>query len=320
MKVLIIGSTGTLGRQIAKKAIDAGFQVRCMVRRPRKASYLQEWGCELTQGDLLNSDEIKYALKGVDAVIDSATSRPDDSRSVYETDWDGKLNLYRACEAVGVKRVVFLSLLAAEKFRNVPLMDIKYCTERLLQDSSLEFTILQGAAFMQGVIGQFAIPILDSQPVWISGNSSEIAYMNTEDMAAFVIAALNRPQTIRGTYAVVGPKAWKSEEVASLCERVSDKKAKILRVSPALIGIAKTLVSFFQASLNVAERLEFADVSGSGIRLDAPMEETYKTFGLDPSTTTTLDTYIKDYYDVILKRLREMEADLNREQRKKLPF
>ncbi len=320
MKVLIIGGTGTLGRQIAKKAIDSGVQVRCMVRKPRKASYLQEWGCELTQGDLLNPKDIEYALTGVDAVIDSATSRPDDPRSVYETDWEGKLNLYRACEEAGVKRVVFLSLLAAEKFRNVPLMDIKYCTERLLQDSSLEFTILQGVAFMQGVIGQFAIPILDSQPVWISGNSSEIAYMNTEDMASFVIAALNRPQTIRGTYPVVGPKAWKSEEVVSLCEGFCDKKAKILRVSPTLIDVAKALVSFFQSSLNVAERLAFADVSGSGEKLDAPMEETYKAFGLDPSLTTTLDAYIKEYYEVILKRLREMEADLNKEQRKKLPF
>ena len=60
MKVLIIGGTGTLGRQIAKKAIDAGVQVRCMVRRPRKASYLQEWGCELTQGDLLNKKDIEF--------------------------------------------------------------------------------------------------------------------------------------------------------------------------------------------------------------------------------------------------------------------
>ena len=58
MKVLIVGGTGTLGRQIAKKAIDAGMKVRCMVRRPRKASYLQEWGCELTQGDLLNKKDI----------------------------------------------------------------------------------------------------------------------------------------------------------------------------------------------------------------------------------------------------------------------
>ncbi|KGG15566.1 putative chaperon-like protein Ycf39 for quinone binding in Photosystem II [Prochlorococcus sp. MIT 0602] len=320
MKALIIGGTGTLGRQIAKKAIDSGIQVRCMVRRPRKASYLQEWGCELTQGDLLNPKDLEYALSGIDAVIDAATSRPDDPRSVYETDWQGKLNLFRACESVGVKRVVFLSLLAAEQFRNVPLMDIKYCTEKLLEESSLDFTILQGAAFMQGVIGQFAIPILDNQPVWISGNASEIAYMNTQDMAAFAVAALERPQTIRRSYPLVGPKSWKSEEVVKLCEGFSDKKAKILRVSPFLIAIAKTLVSFFQASLNVAERLSFADVSGSGMKLDAPMEDTYKDFDLDPALTTNLESYIKEYYGVILKRLREMEADLSKEQRKKLPF
>ncbi|WP_269623510.1 NAD(P)H-binding protein [Prochlorococcus marinus] len=320
MKVLIVGGTGTLGRQIAKKAIDAGFQVRCMVRRPRKASYLQEWGCELTQGDLLNPKDIEYSLKDIDAVIDAATSRPDDPRSVYETDWEGKLNLYRACDSTGVKRVVFLSLLAAEKFRKVPLMDIKYCTESLLIDSSLDFTILQGAAFMQGVIGQFAIPILDSQPVWISGNSSDIAYMNTEDMASFAVAALSKPETIRKSFPVVGPKCWSSQEVIELCEKFSDKKAKILRVSPAFIGLAKTLVSFFQASLNVAERLSFAEVSGSGISLNAPMDETYKIFGLDPASTTNLESYIQEYYDVILKRLREMEKDLNREQKKKLPF
>ena len=87
-----------------------------------------------------------------------------------------------------------------------------------------------------------------------------------------------------------------------------------------MIGLAKTMVSFFQASLNVAERLAFADVSGSGITLDAPMKDTYAAFGIQPSSTTTLDSFIKEYYDVILKRLREMEADLNREQRKKLPF
>ena len=46
MQVLVIGGTGTLGRQIAKNAIDAGHKVRCMVRKPKAASFLQEWGCE----------------------------------------------------------------------------------------------------------------------------------------------------------------------------------------------------------------------------------------------------------------------------------
>ncbi|MED5562346.1 MAG: NAD(P)H-binding protein, partial [Cyanobacteriota bacterium] len=141
MQVLVVGGTGTLGRQIARRAIDAGHQVRCMVRKPRKGAFLQEWGCELTCGDLLDPGSIDYALDGVDAVIDAATSRPDDSASVYTTDWDGKLNLLRACETAGVKRYVFLSLLAAEKHPNVPLMDIKFCTERLLADSSFDYTI-----------------------------------------------------------------------------------------------------------------------------------------------------------------------------------
>ena len=69
MQVLVIGGTGTLGRQIAKNAIDAGHKVRCMVRKPRAASFLQEWGCELTRGNLLNKEDIKYALDGVNAVI-----------------------------------------------------------------------------------------------------------------------------------------------------------------------------------------------------------------------------------------------------------
>jgi len=320
MQVLVVGGTGTLGRQIARRAIDAGHQVRCMVRKPRKGAFLQEWGCELTCGDLLDPDTIDYALDGIDAVIDAATSRPDDSASVYTTDWDGKLNLLRACEKAGVKRYVFLSLLAAEKHLNVPLMDIKFCTERLLADSSFDYTILQGVAFMQGLIGQIAIPVLENQTVWVSETPTAVAYMNTQDVARFAVAALERPETIRRSFPVVGPKAWTSEEIVQFCEKSSSKTAKVIRVSPFLIGLSQRVVSFFEQSVNMAERLAFAEVTGGGIALDAPMDDTYSCFGLDPSETTPLESYISEYYDTILKRLREMEADLDEESRKKLPF
>ena len=320
MKVLVLGGTGTLGRQIAKTAIDAGYIVRCLVRRPRSASFLQEWGCELVEGDLLREEDVEFSLKGVDAVIDAATSRADDPRSVYETDWDGKLKFYQKCDELGINRVVFISLLAAEKYRNVPLMDIKYCTEKLLSESSLDYTILQGAAFMQGVIGQFAIPILDSQPVWISGTPSEIAYMNTQDMARFAVAALKSTETIRKSFPVVGPKAWKADELVKICEESCDRKARVWRVSPFFIKSTQALISFFEPSLNIAERLSFSEVSGSGMLLDAPMDETYLSFGLDPKQTTSMESYIKEYYDVILKRLNEIGADLDKEERKKFPI
>jgi hypothetical protein len=70
----------------------------------------------------------------------------------------------------------------------------------------------------------------------------------------------------------------------------------------------------------VSERLSFDSVTGGGKRLDAPMEASYAAFGLDPAGTTSLEAYLSEYYDTILKRLREMEADLDKDAKKKLPF
>ena len=75
MKILLVGATGTLGRQIAKQAIEDGHEVRCFVRNPRKASFLQEWGCELTKGNLLNSSDIEYALQDICLLYTSPSPR-----------------------------------------------------------------------------------------------------------------------------------------------------------------------------------------------------------------------------------------------------
>ena len=264
MKILLVGATGTLGRQIAKKAVQEGHEVRCIVRNPRKASFLQEWGCELTKGDLLIKDDISYALQDIEAVIDAATCRPDDSKSIYETDWEGKLNLFNQCELKGVKRIIFLSILLTEEFRNVPLMDVKFCTEKLLEKSQFNYTIFKCAAFMQGVIGQFAIPILDSQAVWMSGAPTKIAYINTQDMANIIISSIDKSNTYKSTLPLVGPKAWNANEIISLCEKYSKRKAKIFRVADFILKATQSAVSFFEDSLNVSERLAFAEVTSSG--------------------------------------------------------
>jgi uncharacterized protein YbjT (DUF2867 family) len=320
MQLLVVGATGALGRQIARRALDAGHEVRCMVRSPRRAAFLQEWGCELTRGDLLEPGSLDYALEGREAVIDAATARAGDAVSSWDVDWVGKQNLFAACGRAGVKRLVFVSLLDAAQHRGVPLMDIKACTEEWLEASELDYTILRCAGFMQGLISQFAIPVLEQQTVWVSGSPTPIAYMNTQDVARFAVAALERPETVRRAFPVVGPKAWTTGEITQLCERYSGKEARVVRVPPALMKLMQGITSFFAASLNVAERLAFAEVVSAGAAFDAPMDGAYAAFGLDPADTTLLEDYLKEYYDTILRRLREMEADLDKDAKKKLPF
>jgi hypothetical protein len=72
--------------------------------------------------------------------------------------------------------------------------------------------------------------------------------------------------------------------------------------------------------VNIAERLAFAEVTGGGVSLTSSMEESYGAFNLDPAETTGLEAYLQEYYTSILRRLREMEADLDKDAKKKLPF
>lgn len=320
-RILVLGASGTLGRQIAKLLLDSGYQVRCVLRAPSKCGFLNDWGAQLVQGNLLKPESYADALTDVDAVIDASTSRPDDlsgiQANVYDTDWKGKVSLYRMCEGLGVKRVVFVSLLAADKYKNVPLMGAKYAIERFLEQSSLDYTILQGVAFMQGIIDEVARPTLEGTTVFNSGSTSGIPYMNTQDMAKFAVAALERDETIRKSFPLVGPKSWNTDQLVKLCERLSGKTAQVSQFPTFLVNAGQNVLGFFGATANIAERLAFAEVMSGGTSLDAPMENTYAAFGLDPKEATTMESYIKDYYDVIIKRLSEMaDSDRSRASKK----
>ena len=317
MKVLVVGGTGTLGRQIVRHGIDQEHNIRCLVRNRAKASFLKEWGAELIKGDICQPETLKEAFEDIDVVIDAATARATDSLSIKQIDWEGKVNLIQAAAAAKVKRYVFFSILNAEDFENVPLMEIKSCTEKFLAESGLDYTILRLAGFMQGLIGQYGIPILDNQAVWVSGENTPIAYMNTQDIAKFAIKAIEIPETANNTYPVVGTRAWTADQIIKLCERLSGKQAKISRIPIGLLRFLRGFTRWFKWTVNTSDRLAFAEVLASGKPMDADMEEVYQTFQLDPQETTTLEGYLKEYFDRIMKKIKEIDYEKSKMKKRK---
>ncbi len=79
----------------------------------------------------------------------------------------------------------------------------------------------------------------------------------------------------------------------------------------------RNVTRFFKWGQNAADRFAFAEVLASGKPLDASMEETYRTFGIDPAETTTLESYLKEYFDRITKKLKEIDYEKNKNKKKR---
>lgn len=67
MKILIIGATGPLGKEILKLAKKSAFKVFALARNPSALSDIE--GIEVFKGDIFDLDSLRRAMSGVDAVI-----------------------------------------------------------------------------------------------------------------------------------------------------------------------------------------------------------------------------------------------------------
>ncbi|MQL05429.1 NAD-dependent epimerase/dehydratase family protein, partial [Escherichia coli] len=100
--ILVVGPTGTLGRQIVRRALDEGYDVRCLVRpRPAPADFLRDWGATVVNADLSKPETIPATLVGIHTVIDCATGRPEEP--IKTVDWEGKVALIQCAKAMGIQ-------------------------------------------------------------------------------------------------------------------------------------------------------------------------------------------------------------------------
>lgn len=309
MSLLIVGGTGTLGRQIVLQALTKGYQVRCLVRNFRKASFLKEWGVELVYGDLAKPETIPPCLKGITAIIDASTSRPNELDSLQKVDWEGKLFLIEAAKVAKIKRFIFFSAQNVEQFNNIPLMKLKYGIESNLKKSTVPYTIFRLTGFYQGLIEQYAIPILENLPIWVTNENMYVSYMDTQDIAKFCLRSLQLPKTENKIFLLSGLKGWVSSEIIKLCEQLAGQSAKVQRIPSILLKLVSRFFGFFEWGENISDRLAFVEILNIENNFSKSTFDLYKLFKVDPIEVIQLDDYFLEYFIRLLKRLRDINFE-----------
>nr|YP_009399495.1 hypothetical protein [Dictyomenia sonderi]ARW69101.1 hypothetical protein [Dictyomenia sonderi] len=310
MALLVIGSTGTLGRQVVRNALNEGFQVKCLVRSFRKGAFLKEWGAELIYGDLSIVESIPLSLYGISAIIDCSTSRAHELYNAELIELKSKYILIESAIKANIKRYIFFSIFNAFNYQDIPLVALKLMIEYRLRASGLNYTVFHLPGFFQGLIAQYALPILDKQFVWITSESSLISYINTQDVAKMTIRSLSIEQFNKNNLPLVGNKLWKSLDIIKLCEQISGRRAQINTIPIDLLNFLKNLTKLFKWTWSISERLAFIEMLSHGYNTNAQMKEILYILQIDIKELEGLEVYLQEYFGRVMKKLKELNYQM----------
>ncbi len=106
MKLTIFGSTGPLGIEAVKQALNAGYEVVAYARNKEKLVHISHERLEIIEGNLANRKEIERAVKGADAVISLLGPKGKVNNTELS---DGVKTIIKTMNKVGTKRLIALS-------------------------------------------------------------------------------------------------------------------------------------------------------------------------------------------------------------------
>lgn len=210
MSILVIGATGTIGSLITQRLADSGAEVKALVRQPGKRDFPA--GVTEVVGDMTDVPSMRAALSSVRTLFLLNAVTPDEVTQAIIT-----LNLAREA---GIERIVYLSVIHADKFTNVPHFTGKHTVERMIESLDISATILRPAYFMQNeLMVQQTIQNYSVYPMPIG--STGISMIDARDIADVAVAELLRrdraPSVLdRVTLELVGPQALTGAAVAKI--------------------------------------------------------------------------------------------------------
>lgn len=268
MSILVIGATGTIGSLVTQGLADAGAEVKALVRQTGKRAFPA--GVTEVVADLTDVPSLRAALSSVRTLFLLNAVTPDEVTQALIT-----LNL---AQEAGIERVVYLSVIHADRFTNVPHFTGKHTVERMIESHGIAATILRPAYFMQNErMVQQTIQDYSVYPMPIG--SAGVSMIDARDIADVAVAELLRRDRAsapleRITLDLVGPQALTGASVAKMWSAALGRE--IAYGGDDVAAFEAQMASFGPAWLAYDMRLMMAGIQqfgmtseGAGDRLQA---------------------------------------------------
>ena len=256
MRVLLLGSTGTIGGATARALVSRGFDVVAYGRRAPDAA-----GVTVRIGELA---DIATALRGqrFDAFVSCLASRTGSPEDAWDVDHAAHSAALAAAKATGAGLFVLLSAICVQK-PQLAFQHAKRAFERDLIASGLAYSIVRPTAYFKSLSGQVA-RVRAGKPFLLFGDGrlTSCKPVGDDDLASYIAERLtdasqrNRILPIGGPGPAIAP--WDQAEALF---GMLKKPLRVRRVPVGLLdGIIAVSATLGKASAKMRARAEFARI------------------------------------------------------------
>lgn len=229
MKILLTGANGFIGSFITAALLSAGHEVIAGVRKPEAINPVVK-AFQIDMNAAINPSDWQPHLGGIDAVINCAgilqASRGQDIWAIHHK---APVALFKAAEKAGVKKIIQISAISAEREVGTDYALSKLAADEVLQKMKLNWTVLRpslviapnaygGTALMRGLA---SVPLVI--PV-VGKGDQRFQPVTMADLCDIVVASLISPRARQKTIDVVGPDIFTIGEILIKFRRWLGKK------------------------------------------------------------------------------------------------
>lgn len=209
---LVYGATGAQGGAVLQKLVEDGQPALGLARDEGEAKWVREVGAEAVIGDFEDAESLKRASQRASKVfLVLPLGLGSEKTQLY-----GK-NAVDAAKEVGVEFLVLnTSTRIPEEHTGLDAYEDKREIETYINNSGVPFVSLRPTFYMGNFLGPWTKPAIVNDAVVAYPIPVEVraSWISWEDMAAFAVAALKRPELAGRTFDVGGPEVLDGEGIA----------------------------------------------------------------------------------------------------------
>ncbi|QDV07817.1 Quinone oxidoreductase 2 [Planctomycetes bacterium Poly30] len=281
MTINVLGASGQLGRHVVQALLDQGAapgDLSASVRSPDNASGLAARGVAVRHADYDAPDTLREAFQGTDILLLIPTSAPVEPRILQHA------HALQAAREAGVRRVVFVSVSAAEPTSLFSVAPFLLYAESALRQSGMEWTILRTGMYLDPV-AEWAPTLVETSRLPYPVARGRVAYITREDIARALAAACLTTDHAGTLYELTGPEAVSMPELAQALSHATGAPIAYEHVTEEAYaescradGVPEPLVEVLVTMYRAVDNGEFGRVTGDVEALTGRPAQTVRAY------------------------------------------